>query len=285
MEKIWLKNYPKGVPAEIDPNAYHSILQVLDESFAKYAGRPAYYCMGGKLTFADVDRGSRQIAGWLQSKGLAKGARVAVMMPNILQYPISVFGILRAGMTVVNVNPLYTPRELEHQLKDSGAEAIIVVENFATTVQQVLRNTPVKHVVVASMGDMLGGLKGTIVNLVVRKVKKMVPDWSLPGHTPFKTMLADGGRATYKPVQCGPEDLAFLQYTGGTTGVSKGAMLTHRNIVSNLLQVSAWFTPAFPAGTQQLMVAPLPSTRPFGTSVFQKKGISASRRCAGVSRQ
>jgi long-chain acyl-CoA synthetase len=256
MEKIWLKNYPQGVPAEIDPNAYSSILQVLDESFAKYASRPAYYCMGGKLTFADVDRGSRQIAGWLQSKGLAKGARVAVMMPNILQYPIAVFGILRAGMTVVNVNPLYTPRELEHQLKDSGAEVIIVVENFANTVQQVIRNTPVKHVVVASMGDMLGGLKGTIVNLVVRKVKKMVPAWSLPGHTPFKAMLAGG--AAYKPVQSSAEDIAFLQYTGGTTGLSKGAMLTHRNIVANLLQVAAWFGPAFPAGSQQLMVAPLP---------------------------
>jgi long-chain acyl-CoA synthetase len=258
MEKIWLKNYPQGVPAEIDPNAYHSILQVLDESLAKYAARPAYYCMGGKLTFADVDRGSRQIAGWLQSKGLAKGARVAVMMPNILQYPIAVFGILRAGMTVVNVNPLYTPRELEHQLKDSGAEVIIVVENFANTVQQVIRNTPVKHVVVASMGDMLGGLKGTIVNLVVRKVKKLVPAWSLPGHTSFKSMLSQGSSATWKPVTSGPDDIAFLQYTGGTTGLSKGAMLTHRNIVANLLQVSAWFGPAFPAGTQQLMVAPLP---------------------------
>ena len=258
MEKIWLKNYPQGVPAEIDPNAYSSILQVLDESLGKYAARPAYYCMGGQLTFADVDRGSRQIAGWLQSKGLAKGARVAVMMPNILQYPISVFGILRAGMTVVNVNPLYTPRELEHQLKDSGAEVIIVVENFANTVQQVIRNTPVKHVVVATMGDMLGGLKGTIVNLVVRKVKKLVPAWSLPGHTTFKSMLSQGSSTTWKPVTSGPEDIAFLQYTGGTTGLSKGAMLTHRNIVANLLQVSAWFGPAFPAGTQQLMVAPLP---------------------------
>jgi long-chain acyl-CoA synthetase len=258
MEKIWLKSYPQGVPAEIDPNAYRSILQVVDESCKKYASRPAYHCMGGKLTFADVDRGSRAVAGWLQSKGLAKGARVAVMMPNILQYPVCVFGILRAGMVVVNVNPLYTPRELEHQLKDSGAEAIIVVENFATTVQQVIRNTSVKHVVVASMGDMLGGLKGAVVNLVVRKVKKMVPAWSLPGHTTFKAMLAAGAGSKYTPADSGPEDIAFLQYTGGTTGLSKGAMLTHRNIVSNLLQVEAWFGPAFDKNQQQLMVAPLP---------------------------
>ena len=257
MEKIWLKNYPQGVPADIDPDRYQSILQVLDESFAKYAGRPAYYCMGGKLTFADVDRGSRQIAAWLQAKGLSKGARVAVMMPNILQYPLVVFGILRAGCTVVNVNPLYTPRELEHQLKDSGAETIVVVENFAHTLQQVIRNTPVKNVVVASMGDLLG-FKGAIVNLVVRRVKKMVPAWSLPGHTTFKGMLAAGARATYKPVTSGPDDIAFLQYTGGTTGVSKGAMLTHRNIVANLLQVAAWFGPAFAKDEQQVMVAPLP---------------------------
>jgi long-chain acyl-CoA synthetase len=247
MDKFWLKSYPPGVPADINPDAYRSILQVLDESCKKYASRPAYYCMGGQLTFGDVDRGSRAVAGWLQAKGLGQGARVAIMMPNILQYPLAVFGILRAGCTVVNVNPLYTPRELEHQLKDSGAEAIIVVEN----------NTPVKHVVVASMGDMLG-FKGAIVNFVVRKVKKLVPAWSLPGHTAFKTMLADGARAPYKPMDSGPEDIAFLQYTGGTTGLSKGAMLTHRNIIANLLQVEAWFAPAFDKGQQQLMVAPLP---------------------------
>jgi long-chain acyl-CoA synthetase len=257
MDKFWLKSYPPGVPADINPDAYRSILQVLDESCKKYASRPAYYCMGGQLTFGDVDRGSRAVAGWLQAKGLGQGARVAIMMPNILQYPLAVFGILRAGCTVVNVNPLYTPRELEHQLKDSGAEAIIVVENFAGTVQQVIRNTPVKHVVVASMGDMLG-FKGAIVNFVVRKVKKLVPAWSLPGHTAFKTMLADGARAPYKPMDSGPEDIAFLQYTGGTTGLSKGAMLTHRNIIANLLQVEAWFAPAFDKGQQQLMVAPLP---------------------------
>ena len=233
MEKIWLKNYPKGVPAEIDPSTYKSIVQVLDESLSKYADRPAYYCMGGKLTFADVDRGSRQVAAWLQAKGLARGARVAIMMPNILQYPLAVFGILRAGMTVVNVNPLYTPRELEHQLKDSGAKAIFILENFAKTLEQVLGHTDVKHVVVARMGDMLGALKGTIVNLVVKNVKKMVPDFSLPGATAFKDVLSAGRSMQLAPVQIGPDDVAFLQYTGGTTGVSKGATLLHRNIVAN----------------------------------------------------
>jgi long-chain acyl-CoA synthetase len=257
MEKIWLKSYPPGVPAEVKIDRYRSIPQLLEESVAKYRQRPAYRCMGKTLTFDDVDKMSAQFGAWLQSKGLAKGARVAVMMPNVLQYPIAVFGILRAGMTVVNVNPLYTPRELEHQLKDSGAEAIVILENFATTLQQVIARTQVKHVVLAALGDLLG-LKGLLVNLVVRKVKKMVPPFELPGAVRFNDVLAAGAGMTLRPVDVGPEDIAFLQYTGGTTGVSKGAMLTHRNILANIAQVQAWFGPVTDENNPHIMVAPLP---------------------------
>jgi len=263
MEKIWLKSYPKGVPAEIDANAYRSIPHLFDENIGKYRDRPAYICMGKAITFAEVDRLSTAFGAWLQSKGLAKGTRVAVMMPNVLQYPAAVFGILRAGCTVVNVNPLYTPRELEHQLKDSGAEVIVILENFAATLQQVLAKTPVKHVVLASMGDLLG-FKGLIVNFVVRKVKKdpagksLVPPFSLPGAVPFNTVIAEGSRLQLKKVDVGPEDIAFLQYTGGTTGVSKGAILLHRNIIANMEQVSAWFSPTRKEDDPLVMVAPLP---------------------------
>jgi long-chain acyl-CoA synthetase len=257
MEKIWLKSYPKGVPAEIDVNAYRSIPQLIDENMGKYRTRPAYICMGKTITFDDVDRMSNQIAAWLQSRGLAKGARVAVMMPNILQYPITVFGILRAGFTVVNVNPLYTPRELEHQLKDSGAEAIVILENFATTLEQVLPRVPVKHVVVASLGDLLG-FKGVIVNFVVRNVKKLVPAFNLPGAIRFNDALGQGAGAPLRKADIGPDDIAFLQYTGGTTGVSKGAMLLHRNVIANMEQVSAWFSPTRDESNPHVMVAPLP---------------------------
>ncbi|MGH8675726.1 MAG: long-chain-fatty-acid--CoA ligase [Burkholderiales bacterium] len=258
MEKIWLKSYPKGVPAEINVNAYRSIPDLIDANIGKYRERPAYICMGKTITFDDVDRLSTRFGAWLQSKGLAKGARVAVMMPNVLQYPVAVFGILRAGLTVVNVNPLYTPRELEHQLKDSGAEAIVILENFATTLAQVLSKTPVKHVIVASMGDLLGGLKGMIVNFVVRNVKKMVPAFDLPAAVRFNAALGEGASMQLKPVEIGPEDIAFLQYTGGTTGVSKGAMLLHRNVLANMEQVSAWFAPARDDANPHVMVAPLP---------------------------
>ena len=244
MEKIWLKSYPTGVPAEIDSSQYRSLVQLLEESFQKYAARNAFVCMGKSLTYREVDEFSRKLASWLQGKGLQKGARVAVMMPNVLQYPIAIAGILRAGYTVVNVNPLYTPRELEHQLNDSGAEAIVILENFATTLEQVVGKTKVKHVIVASMGDLLGGVKGMIVNFVVRKVKKMVPAFSLPNATHFKQAITEGGRGVFKPVDLKHEDIAFLQYTGGTTGVSKGATLTHRNIVANVLQVDEWVQPA-----------------------------------------
>jgi long-chain acyl-CoA synthetase len=257
MEKIWLKSYPAGVPAEIDVNAYRSIPELIDQNVVKYRDRPAYICMGKTITFGDVDRLSERFAAWLQSKNLPKGARVAVMMPNVLQYPIAVFGILRAGLTVVNVNPLYTPRELEHQLKDSGAEAIVILENFATTLEHVLARTPIKHIVVASLGDLLG-FKGLIVNFVVRNVKKLVPAFSLPGAIRFNAMLSEASGLSFRKPEIGPDDIAFLQYTGGTTGVSKGAVLLHRNIIANMEQVSAWFAPTRDESDPMVMVAPLP---------------------------
>jgi long-chain acyl-CoA synthetase len=261
MDKFWLKSYPEGVPAEIDYTQYRSLVHLLEESFRKFAARNAYVCMDKFLTYGEVDELSRQFAAWLQSRGIRKGARVAVMMPNVLQYPVAIAGILRAGCTVVNVNPLYTPRELEHQLNDSGAEAIIILENFATTLDQVIARTKVKHVVVASMGDLLGGLKGMLVNFVVRNIKKMVPAYKLPQAHSFKRVLADGSRLTLKPVDVGHDDVAFLQYTGGTTGVSKGATLLHRNVIANVLQNAAWAQPAMdkePKIDQFVIVCALP---------------------------
>ncbi|MFM0210863.1 long-chain fatty acid--CoA ligase [Paraburkholderia sediminicola] len=242
MDKIWLKSYPPGVPAEIDPTRYSSVAELLEEAFREHSAKPAFVCMGKEISYGELDTLSRKLAAWFQSKGLARGARIAIMMPNVLQYPVAIAAILRAGYVVVNVNPLYTPRELEHQLKDSGAEAIILLENFAVTLQAIVRNTSVKHVVVAAMGDLMG-VKGTLVNFVVRRVKKMVPAWSLPGHVKFNTAIAEGGRQTFKPVQQGPDDVAFLQYTGGTTGVAKGATLLHRNLIANVLQSEIWLDP------------------------------------------
>src|SRR3954452_10482776 len=246
MERIWLKQYPPGVPADIDASQYTSLVQLLDESFAKFADRKAFICMDKSITYRDLDEMSVALAAYLQSKGLQQGARVALMMPNLLQYPVATSAVLRAGYAVVNVNPLYTPRELEHQLKDSGAEAIVVLENFATTVQQVLSKTTVKHVVIASMGDMLG-LKGMIVNLVVRRVKKMVPPYSIPGAVAFNDAVTAGRNMRFKKPKIGPDDVAFLQYTGGTTGVSKGATLLHRSILANVLQNDAWLQPVLTA--------------------------------------
>jgi long-chain acyl-CoA synthetase len=243
MDKIWLKNYPPGVPAEIDPSRYNSLKDLFEESVARFGEREAYTNMGKSITFAEIEQASRSFGAWLQGLGLAKGDRVAVMMPNVLQYPIAIFGILRAGYTVVNVNPLYTPRELEHQLKDSDAKAIVILENFAHTLEQVLPRTQVKHIVVAAIGDMLGG-KGVLVNFAIRHVKKMVPAFTLPNAIRWSAMLSDGAGKTLKAVELTPDDVAFLQYTGGTTGVSKGATLTHRNIVSNILQSEAWMAPA-----------------------------------------
>jgi long-chain acyl-CoA synthetase len=260
MDRIWLKQYPPGVPTDIDPTQYQSLVALLEESFARFADRKAFICMDKAITYRELDEASTALAAYLQSKGLAKGARVAVMMPNVLQYPVATTAVLRAGYTVVNVNPLYTPRELEHQLKDSGAEAIVVLENFATTVQQVLTHTNVKHVIVASMGDMLG-LKGVIVNFVVRRVKKMVPAYSLPDAVSYNDAVAAGRNMTLKKPAIGPDDVAFLQYTGGTTGVSKGATLLHRNIVANVLQNDAWLQPALtkaPVVDELLTVCALP---------------------------
>jgi long-chain acyl-CoA synthetase len=260
MERIWLKQYPPGVPADIDPTQYASLVDLLEESFAKFADRKAFICMDKSISYRDLDQMSQALAAYLQSRGLQRGARVAVMMPNVLQYPVATAAVLRAGFAVVNVNPLYTPRELEHQLKDSGAEAIIVLENFAHTVEQVIARTPVKHVIVASMGDLLG-FKGVIVNLVVRRVKKMVPAYSIPGAVPFNEALSAGRSMTFNKPKLSPGDVAFLQYTGGTTGVSKGATLLHRNIVANVLQNDAWLQPALaapPHVDQLLVVCALP---------------------------
>ncbi|SIR14551.1 long-chain acyl-CoA synthetase [Rhizobium sp. RU35A] len=243
-DRIWLASYPPTVPADLPPLAHRSLGHLFEESCLRYAERVAFSSMGREMTFRDLEEASRQVAVWLQGMGLSKGDRVAVMMPNILQNPVTVYGILRAGLVVVNVNPLYTPRELEHQLNDSGARAIFVMENFAHTVQQVVARTPVRHVIVTTMGDMLG-LKGHIVNLVVRRIKKLVPAWSIPSALSFRQVLSAGARGTLTPVDMGLDDLAFLQYTGGTTGISKGAMLTHRNLLCNKDQMSYWLDSAF----------------------------------------
>jgi long-chain acyl-CoA synthetase len=250
MDKIWLKSYPADVPAEIDYTRYRSLVHLLEEAFQNHAQRRAYVCMGKSLTFGQVDALSRRLGAWLQGRGLQKGARVALMMPNVLQYPVALAAVLRAGYTVVNVNPLYTARELAHQLNDSGAEAIIILENFATTLEQVAASTGVRHIIVASMGDLLGGPKGAIVNFIIRNVKKMVPAYRLPHAVPFKRALAEGSRMTLTPAQLTHEDVAFLQYTGGTTGVSKGATLTHRNVLANVLQSEAWAQPALKRAPQ-----------------------------------
>jgi len=244
MDKFWIKSYPAGVPAEIDYTRYRSLVHLMDEAFIKYAQRNAYVCMDKFLTYAELDSMSKKLGAWLQSQGLAPGARVALMMPNVLQYPIAIAAVLRAGYTVVNVNPLYTPRELEHQLKDSGAEAIIILENFAHTLEKVISHTPIKIVIIASMGDMLGGMKGSIVNFVVRNIKKMVPAFSLPNAIRFNTVQAEAASMTLKHIDLAHDDIAFLQYTGGTTGLSKGAMLSHRNVIANLMQNEAWLQPA-----------------------------------------
>ena len=255
MERIWLKQYPAGVPADIDPTQYSSLVELLEESFKKFSDRKAFICMDKSISYRELDELSTALAAYLQSKGLTKGARVALMMPNVLQYPVATAAVLRAGFAVVNVNPLYTPRELEHQLKDSGAEAIVVLENFAPTVQAVLGKTAVKHVIIASMGDLLG-LKGMIVNFVVRKVKKMVPPSSIPGAVKFNDAVAAGRGMKLNKPQITPDDVAFLQYTGGTTGLSKGATLLHRNIVANVLQNDAWLQPALkkPPHVEQLFI-------------------------------
>ena len=275
-KRPWLNAYPPGVPAEIDPSQYQSLVQLMEESFRKFADRPAYSFMGKEVGYAQTDTMSKALAAYLQSLGLTKGDRVAIMMPNVPQYPVAVAAVLRAGLVVVNVNPLYTPRELEHQLKDSGSKAIIIIENFARTLQQCIAATPVKHVVLATMGDMLGMVKGGLVNYVVRKVKKMVPAYELPGAVRFNDAVSRGSRATLRPVDTRPDDVAVLQYTGGTTGVSKGAVLLHRNVIANVLQSEAWNSPVMgkvPAGEQPTAVVALPLYHIFAFTVNMMLGL------------
>ena len=276
----WLSSYSPGVPADIDPSQYASLVQLMEEAFQKYAARPAYSFMGKEVSFAQTDSLSRALAAYLQGLGLAKGDRIAIMMPNVPQYPVAVAAILRAGYVVVNVNPLYTPRELEHQLKDSGSKAIVIVENFANTLEQCIANTPVKHVVLASMGDQLGLLKGALVNYVVRNVKKMVPAYNLPGAVRFNDAIAKGTRGSFKKPEIRPEDVAVLQYTGGTTGVSKGAVLLHRNIIANVLQSEAFNQPVMdkvPPNEQPTGVCALPLYHIFAFTV----GMMLSMRTGG----
>jgi long-chain acyl-CoA synthetase len=267
MEKIWLKHYPAGVPAEVRVDLYPSLVALLEESFRKYRSLPAYKFMGRSFSFAQIDDLSRALAAYLQGLGLARGDRVAIMMPNVPQYPVAVAAVLRAGYVVVNVNPLYTPRELEHQLKDSGSKAIFIIENFASTLQQVFDMVPARHVILASMGDLLGRMKGALVNHVLRKRRKLVPAFQLPGAVRFNDALAQGLGQAYTQPKLGPDDIAVLQYTGGTTGVSKGAVLLHRNLVANLLQAEAWNQPALekiPHGEQPTTVCVLPLYHIFG---------------------
>jgi long-chain acyl-CoA synthetase len=282
MDRIWLKNYPPGIPAEIETSRYPTLVSLLDQSTARYRDRTAFICMDKGITYGELDALSRAFAAWLQSKGLAKGTRVAIMMPNVLQYPVAIVVVLRAGCAVVNINPLYTVRELESQLKDSGAEVVIVLENFASTVQQAIGRTGVKHVVVASMGDLLGALKGTIVNFVVRRVKKMVPAYSLPGATPFNAAVGAGKSMSLTEPKIGPDDLAFLQYTGGTTGVAKGAMLLHRNIVANALQIDAWLQPVLakePKVDRLTVMTALPLYHIFALTACFVLSIQAGGQC------
>lgn len=282
MQRPWLKNYPPGVPAEVDTSRYSSLVAMFEESFKANADRDACVCMGKTLTFAELDAASRAFAAFLQGKGLKRGARVAIMMPNVLQYAVAIAGILRAGMTGVNVNPLYKPRELEFQLKDCGAEVIVVLENFASVLQEALPATGVKHVVVASLGDMLGMVKGMVVNTVVRHIKKMVPAYTLPSATMFNDAMARGRSLPFTRTEPGPDDIAFLQYTGGTTGVAKGAMLLHRNLVANVLQLVAWNEPMVsipPVIDQIVVVTALPLYHIFALTACFLFGIRAGGLC------
>ena len=282
MDRIWLDHYPPGVPAEIDLSQYRSLISILDESFAKYRDAPAYVSMGRTLTYGDVDRMSQALGAWLQSRGLARGARIAIMMPNVLQYPIALIAILRAGYTIVNINPLYTARELQFQLRDSGAEAIFVLENFASTLQQVAAATDLKHIVVASLGEMLGFVKGLIVNTVVRHVKKMVKPFTLPDAIRFSDALSAGRDMTLSTPDLGQDDIACLQYTGGTTGVAKGATLLHRNLLANALQVDAWLVPTrekIPADEQLTIMTALPLYHIFALTSCLFVGMRIGARC------
>ena len=275
-ERVWLSSYPEGVPAEIDASQYDSLVSLMEESFSKYADRTAYSFMGQNIGYQETDLKSQALAAYLQSLGLEKGDRVAVMMPNVPQYPVAVAAILRAGLVVVNVNPLYTPRELEHQLKDSGAKAIVIIENFAVTLQKCIEQTQVKHVVLCAMGDMLSMPKGAVVNFVVRHVKKMVPDFFLPRVVTFNQALRRGQKFRFVKPEVKSDDIAVLQYTGGTTGVSKGAVLLHRNVIANLLQSEAWNDPVMkrvPTNEQPTSVCALPLYHIFAFTVNMMLGL------------
>ena len=276
MDKPWLKHYPAGVPAGVRTDAYPSLVALIDEALRVHAALPAYRFMGRAFSFARLDETSRSLAAWLQAQGLARGDRVAIMMPNLPQYPVAVAAVLRAGMVVVNVNPMYTPRELEHQLKDAGAKAIVVLENFAATLEAVLAAVPTRVVVLAAMGDMLGPLKGALVNHVVRRVRKMVPAFGLPRAVRFNEAVRAGRSMPWTAASPGPDDIAVLQYTGGTTGVSKGAVLLHRNLVANVLQSEAWYQPALakiPPGEQIVTVCALPLYHVFGFTANMMLGL------------
>ncbi len=269
-DRIWLSSYPKGVPSDINTTAYTSLVALIEESYKKYAKQVAYSFMGKDITYAQVNSLSQAFSAYLQGLGLVKGDRVAIMMPNVPQYPVAVAAILRAGLVVVNVNPLYTARELQHQLQDSGSKAIVIIENFATTLEKCLAATPVKHVVLCAIGDQLGLLKGSVVNYVVRNVKKLVPEFNLPGAVRFNAAIALGTKAPFKKPETKPDDIAVLQYTGGTTGVSKGAVLLHRNVIANVLQSEAWNIPVMgtiPAGEQPTAVCALPLYHIFAFTV------------------
>ena len=282
MERLWLRHYAPGVPAEIDPTRYPSLVAMLEESFKNYAAREACVCMGKTMTYAELDETSRALAAWLQSRGLTRGARVAIMMPNVLQYPVAIAAILRAGCTVVNVNPLYKPRELEFQLSDAGVEAIFVLENFASVLQEALPRTPVKHVVIAATGDMLGRVRGRLINTIVRRIRRMVPAYYIPTATRFNRAVAQGRRSRFSPVDVKPDDLAFLQYTGGTTGLAKGAMLMHRNLVANMLQVDAWNQPMVdlpPKIDRLIIVTALPLYHIFALTACFLLGVRTGGMC------
>ena len=279
-DRVWLKSYPPGVPADIDTSQYNSLVELIQESFRKNAGKAAYSFMGKDISYAQTDSLSQAFAAYLQSLGLVKGDRVAIMMLNMPQYPVAVAGILLAGLVVVNVNPLYTARELEHQLKDSGARAIVVIETFATTLEKCVAATPVKHIVLCSMGDQLGLLKGALVNYMVRNVKKLVPAYNLPGAVRFNAAVALGTKAPFRKPVTTLDDVAVLQYTGGTTGVSKGAVLLHRNVIANVLQSEAWNEPVMttlPAGEQATGVCAIPLYHIFAFTV----GMMLSLRTGG----
>lgn len=262
----WLQNYESGVPANINPESYSSVVALLEETFKKYGKRPAFSCMGKELTYAQIDKMSIDFGAYLHSRGLKPGDKIALMMPNLLQYPIAMFGALRAGLVIVNTNPLYTPREMKHQFTDSGAEAIVICENFAANLEQIIGDTQIKTVILTSIGEMLGFPKGMVVNFAVRSIKKMVPKYNLPNTVNFKEALAQGKKFTIKEYKSDPQDVIALQYTGGTTGVSKGAMLTNRNLVANMLQIRAAATNAIEDG-KEVALSPLPLYHIFAFTV------------------